>query len=72
METLQEFKTVIDEIKVSTDNIANDIVRLTDQLEVGGLTAAEETEVITELRAVAAKLKTIAEATPEPPAPTAA
>lgn len=71
MATQEQFAEVIGEIKSSTENIATDIVTLTDRLAAGGLTAEEEVGVLTELRAVAGRLKDIADITPdaEQPAP---
>lgn len=65
--TKAEFSQALAEIGTSLDNIAADIVRLTDQLQNGGLTDAEEEEVFAELRAVADRAKSIADTTPEPP-----
>lgn len=62
MDTNEDFKAVIDEIKNSTNKIAEDQIRLIDKLSGGGLTPQQEGEVLAELRAHAAKLKTIDEA----------
>lgn len=65
--TKAEFSQALAEIGTSLDNISADIIRLTDQLQNGGLTDAEEEEVFAELRAVADRAKSIADTTPEPP-----
>jgi hypothetical protein len=65
MATKAEFQAALNEVTASLDNIAADITRLTDQLETGGLTEAEEAEVFTQLRAVADRAKSIADTTPE-------
>lgn len=70
MPTKAEFEAALTEITTSLENIAADITRLTDQLETGGLTEAEEQEVFTQLRAVADRAKTIADTTPESTEPT--
>lgn len=71
MSTQEEFSEVLGQIKTNTENIAADIVTLTDRLAAGGLTADEEANVLTELRSVAGRLKEIADITPDaqPPAP---
>lgn len=69
MPTKQEFQDALAEVTGSLDNIAADITRLTDQLQTGGLTDAEEAEVFAQLRAVADRAKAIADTTPEPDAP---
>lgn len=69
MPTKQEFQDALAEVTGSLDNIAADITRLTDQLQTGGLTDAEEAEVFAQLRAVADRAKAIADTTPEPEAP---
>lgn len=73
MSTQEQFAEVLEQIKTNTENIAGDIVVLTDRLAAGGLTAEEEANVLTELRAVAGRLKEIADITPdaEQPAPEA-
>lgn len=70
MPTKAEFEAALTEITTSLENISADITRLTDQLETGGLTEAEEQEVFTQLRAVADRAKTIADTTPESTEPT--
>lgn len=69
MPTKQEFQDALNEVTSSLENIAADITRLTDQLETGGLTDAEEAEVFSQLRAVADRAKQIADATPETETP---
>lgn len=69
MPTKAEFEAALQEVTSSLDNIAADITRLTDRLEQGGLTEAEEQEVFTQLRAVADRAKSIADTTPEDEAP---
>lgn len=67
MATLAEFQQVLSDINAATTNIADDITRLTDQLGTGGLSADEEAQVLTELRAAADRLRTVADVTPEAP-----
>lgn len=69
MATKQEFQAALAEMSTGLDNIAADITRLTDTLQTGNLTEAEENEVFTQLRAVADKINTIAATTPEPETP---
>ena len=54
-------------------NISSDTQKeiLTDQLAAGGMTEAEEAEVLAEFRTLAADAKALADKTPEPPAPEA-
>ncbi len=70
MATKAEFQQALTEVTDALENIAADITRLTDQLENGGLSEADEAEVFTQLRAVADRAKSIADTTPEEPAPT--
>lgn len=65
MATLVEFKAAFAEINEATTNIAADILRLTEQIGSGGLTAAEETEALNELKAAAEALKAVAATTPD-------
>lgn len=67
--TKAEFQQALDEVTGSLDNIAADITRLTDQLEAGGLSEADEAEVFSQLRAVADRAKAIADTTPESETP---
>lgn len=69
MATKSDFQTALAEMSAGLDNIAADITRLTDTLQTGNLTEAEENEVFTQLRAVADKINTIAAVTPEPETP---
>lgn len=67
MVTKQEFKEATDALRSSLDNLGADIIRLTDQLITGGLSDADEQEVLTELRGLGDLAKTLADKTPEPP-----
>lgn len=69
MATKQEFQAALAEMSTGLDNIAADIKRLTDTLQTGNLTEAEENEVFTQLRAVADRINVIAATTPEPETP---
>jgi DNA invertase Pin-like site-specific DNA recombinase len=70
MPTKEEFRAAIDEIKSAADNIAADIDRLAQQAE-GGLSAADATAFVDELRSVGANLRSVADKNPEAPAPEA-
>lgn len=65
MPTKAEFEAALTEVTTSLENISADITHLTDQLATGGLSDAEEQEVFTQLRAIADRAKSIADATPE-------
>lgn len=67
MPTKAEFQAIAQEFRDAFLNISNDITRLTDQLGAGGLTEAEEAEVLEEFRTLAADAKALAEKTPEAP-----
>jgi archaellum component FlaC len=67
--TKQEFKDAIKEITDAVENIANDITTLTDKLEQGGMSDADEQEVFDDLRTLAARAKEIAGRTPEAETP---
>lgn len=67
MPTKAEFQAIAQEFRDAFLNISNDITRLTDQLGSGGLTDAEEAEVLEEFRTLAADAKALAEKTPETP-----
>jgi glutaredoxin 2 len=69
MATKQEFQQALADVTSALENIAADITRLTDQLQNGGLSAADETEVFNQLRAVADRAKTIADTTVDPEVP---
>lgn len=71
MPTLSEFQTALTEVTDALENISADITRLTDQLQTGNLSEAEETEIYTQLRAVADRAKQIADTTPETTEPAA-
>lgn len=66
MVTKSDFDAVIAQITDATNNIADDITRLTAQIGGGGLTADEQQAALDELNAVAVKLKGIADQTPDP------
>jgi len=68
MVTKQDFDAAFAQINEATNNIADDITRLTNQLGAGGLSPDEQAAALTELQGVADKLKQIAAVTPEPPA----
>lgn len=67
MATLAEFQAAFAEINDTTNNIAADIERLAGQIGAG-MTEAEEATALTELQNIAARLRTIADTTPEPTA----
>ena len=67
MANIKDFQDQLDRIGVATDNIAADLVRLADQIEKGGLSAADETAIVDSLRAAAEKLAGVAAVNPEPP-----
>jgi hypothetical protein len=65
MPTLEQFNAAFAQINDSTNNIAADITRLTQQLQAGGLSATEQQAVFDQLNGVAAQLQQIAAVTPE-------
>ena len=65
--TKAEFQAIAQEFRDAFLNISNDITRLTDSLANGGLTDAEEAEVLEEFRTLAADAKALADKTPEAP-----
>lgn len=67
MPTKTEFQAIAQEFRDAFLNISNDITRLTDQLAAGGMTEAEEAEVLEEFRTLAADAKALADKTPEDP-----
>lgn len=69
MITKADFDAAIAQINDATNNIADDITRLTAQLGSGGLTADEQQAVLDQLNSTAARLKEIAAVTPEPTQP---
>lgn len=74
MAVLQEVKDVLGRIDKATNDVAAKLDKLADQIAKGGLTAAEEDGVVTELRATADRLETLgkdpANPVPSEPAPT--
>jgi hypothetical protein len=66
MPTKEEFRAAIDEIKSAADNIAADIDRLAEQAE-GGLSPADATAFVDELKAVGTSLRAVANKNPEAP-----
>lgn len=64
MATAAQFKEAIDEMKLSIDNIAADIEKLSTTLG-GDLTPAEEDAALAELTSLATRLREIAAITPE-------
>lgn len=66
MPTKAEFDALRQEMNDGLNNIADDITRLTDTVATGDLTAEEEAQVFTDLRAVADRIRQIAAVTPEP------
>lgn len=66
MATKQEFVDLITQIQDSVANVADDIRRLTDQIGTGGLTEAEEADVLAQLRSAADQLSAVTAQTPEP------
>lgn len=63
-----EFRAALDEITSATDNLAADIERLATKAE-GGLTLEEAGGFSAELREKAARLRGVADITPEDEAP---
>lgn len=68
--TIAQFKAVLLEMTTAFDNLAEDITRLTTELQREDLTDAEEQEVFNELNALAERAKALAARTPEPGEPT--
>lgn len=69
MATKEQFQAAFDQMTASIDNIAADIQRLTEQLQTGGLSEADENDILSQLQAKATQLQGIADSTPENPAP---
>lgn len=69
MPSKTEFQQALADVTAALDNISADITRLTDQLAQGGLSDADEQEIFTQLRAVADRAKSIADATIDPEVP---
>jgi hypothetical protein len=67
MPTKAQLQEAVNDITSALDNISEDIVRLTNQLQTGGLNEQEEQEVLDQFLAVAARAKEIAGRTPETP-----
>lgn len=67
MPTKAEFDALRDEFTGALTNIADDITRLTDSLQNGGMTTDEETQAFADLRAIADRANEIAGRTPETP-----
>lgn len=68
MAQLQEVKDILSRIDAATDGIAAKLKDLADKVEAGGLTSAEEAEVVSSLRGEADKLEGLAK-DPENPVP---
>ncbi len=69
MNTAQDFLNALADIDAETTRIATKWEEFVAKLDAGGLTDAEESTVLDEMRAAAARLKTIA-ADPTNPVPT--
>jgi hypothetical protein len=67
MPTKAEFDALREEMNTGLNNIADDIVRLTDSVASGELNAEAEAQVFADFRAIADKIRTIADTTPEAP-----
>lgn len=65
MATKQEIQTALDDVNGALDNIGNDIIRLTEQIQNGGLSTSEEDDVLAQLKAIGERAKQIAGQTPE-------
>lgn len=65
MPTKADFEAAFARQSAALTNIADDIRRLTEQQSAGGLSAAEETEILNKLNAAADQLETLAGQTPE-------
>jgi len=66
MPTKQEFQEQLTALGDALTNISDDITRLTDSLQSGGLSADEETEVFNQLRGIADTAKQLADRTVDP------
>lgn len=69
MATSAEWTATFVEMKAGLANIAADITRLTDAVQGGSLSQAEEDAAFAELRGLADQINTIAAVTPEPETP---
>lgn len=67
MPTKEEFDALREEMNTGLNNIADDIVRLTDAVATGDLNPEAEAQVFADFRAIADKIRTIADTTPEAP-----
>lgn len=63
--TKQELQAALDEVSGALENIGNDIIRLTEQIQNGGLNTQEEDDVLAQIKAIGERAKTIAGQTPE-------
>lgn len=70
MPTKAEFEAALARQSAALKNIADDIRRLTEQQSAGGLSEAEEQEILDKLNADADQLEALAGQTPEPEPPT--
>lgn len=66
MATIQDFRDAIHEIDVETNRISALILDLLSQIAAGGLTAAEETEALDQIKAAAESLKAVGATPPTP------
>lgn len=71
MATKQEFIDALNEVTGSLENIAADITKLTDQLQTGNLSEADETEIFNQLRGIADRARALADQTPDTETPPA-
>lgn len=69
MATSAEWTATFVEMKAGLTNIAADITRLTESVQGGSLSQAEEDAAFAELRGLADQINTIAAVTPEPETP---
>ena len=69
MPTKEQFDAAFARQSAALQNIADDIRRLTEQSQAGGLTEAEEQAILDQLNAAADQLEVLANQTPEPPTP---
>lgn len=69
MATSAEWTATFVEMKAGLANIAADITRLTEAVQGGSLSQAEEDAAFAELRSLAEQINTIAATTPEPETP---
>lgn len=67
MPTKAEFQAALDRQNTAISNIADDIRRLTEQIGNGGLSEADEADVLAQLSARADALEALAAQTPEEP-----